>query len=70
MTDISCAFDEVSRALVIGTFSQIGLPGIFLDFLNDYLLTREGHVRVEGALSEVMFLANMVFQGTVLGPSL
>ena len=50
--------------------SQIGLPGVFLDFLNDYLLTREGHVRVEGALSEVMFLANMVFQGTVLGPSL
>ena len=70
LSDISGAFDKVSRALIIGKLSQIRLPGIFLDFLNDYLLTREGHVRVEGALSEVMFLANMVFQGTVLGPSL
>ena len=70
LSDISGAFDKVSRALIIGKLSQLGLPGTFLDFLNDYLLTREGYVRVEGALSEAMALANMVFQGTVLGPSL
>ena len=50
--------------------SQIGLPSNFLDFLNSYLLSREGFVRVEGAMSEAMLLSNMVFQGTVLGPSL
>ena len=70
LSDISGAFDKVSRILIIGKLSQIGLPGFFLDFLNDYLLTREGYVRVEGALYEAMFLANMVFQGTVLGPNM
>ena len=70
LSDISGAFDKVSRALIIGKLSQLGLPGTFLDFLNDYLLTREGSVREEGADSKAMALANMVFQGTVLGPCL
>jgi hypothetical protein len=70
LSDISGAFDKVSRCLLIGKLSQIGLPSTFLDFLNSYLLSREGFVRVEGALSEAMLLINMVFQGTVLGPSL
>ena len=68
LSDISGAFDKVNRCLLIGKLSQIGLPCTFLDFLNSYLLTREGFVRVEGAVSEVMLLSNMVFQGTVLGP--
>ena len=38
--------------------------------MNSYLLPREGRVRVEGALSDVMLLVDMVFQGTVLGPPL
>jgi len=70
LSDISGAFDKVSRLLLIGKLSQIGLPSTFLDFLNSYLMTREGLVRVEGALSEAMLLCNMVFQGTVLGPPL
>jgi len=70
LSDISGAFDKVSRCLLIGKLSQIGLPSTFLDFLNSYLLSREGFVRVEGAMSEAMLLINMVFQGTVLGPSL
>ena len=70
LSDISGAFDKVSRCLLMGKLAQIGLPPRFLDFLNAYLLPREGLVRVEGALSEVMALLDMVFQGTVLGPSL
>ena len=70
LSDISGAFDKVSRLLLIGKLSQLGLPSTFLDFLNPYLLTREGLVRVEGSLSEAMLLTSMVFQGTVLGPSL
>ena len=42
----------------------------FLDFLNSYLESREGFVAVEGALSECMYLTDMVYQGTVLGPAL
>ena len=70
LSDISGAFDKVSRCLLMGKLAQIGLPEKFLDFLNAYLMTREGFVRVEGALSEAMLLTNMVFQGTVLGPAL
>ena len=70
LSDISGAFDKLCRCLLIGKLSQIGLPSTFLDFLNSYLRTREGHVRVEGALSETMYLCDMVFQGTVLGPRL
>ena len=70
LSDISGAFGKVSRCLIIGKLFQIGLPDSFADFLNAYLLPREGYVRVENALSDVMELANMVFQGTVLGPAL
>ena len=70
LSDISGAFDKVSRCLLMGKLAQLGLPPRFLDFLNAYLLPREGFVRVEGALSDAMELANMVFQGTVLGPPL
>jgi hypothetical protein len=70
LSDISGAFDKVSRCLLIGKLSQMGLPSSFLDFLNSYLLPREGRVRVEGCISDIMLLCDMVFQGTVLGPSL
>ena len=55
---------------MIGKLSRLGLPDTFLDFLNSFLLTREGVVTVEGAKSEAMILSDMVFQGTVLGPML
>ena len=67
LSDISGAFDKVSRCLLMGKLAQLGLPPRFLDFLNAYLLPREGFVRVEGALSDAMELANMIFQATVLG---
>ena len=70
LSEISDAFDKVSRTLLLGKLSQLGVPDIFIDFLNDYLLPREGLVRVASALSESMALADMVFQGTVLGPTL
>ena len=70
LSDIAGAFDRVSRHLLMGKLAQLGLPATFLDFLNSFLLPREGRVRVEGALSDVMLLCDMVFQGTVLGPPL
>ena len=41
LSDISGAFGKVSRVLLIGKLSQIGLPDSFLDFLNSYLTQRE-----------------------------
>ena len=70
ISDISGAFDRVSRVLLLAKLEQLGVPASFLDFLNSYLSFREGYVAVEGALSECMTLIDMVFQGTVIGPSL
>ena len=70
LADISGAFDKVSRTLLLAKLAQLGVAEAFLDFLNSYLLSREGYVAVEGVLSECMLLTDMVYQGTVLGPSL
>ena len=51
----------------LNKLDQLGVPSSFLDFLNSYLESREGYVTVEGAFSECMFMANMVYQGIVLG---
>ena len=63
LADISGAFDKVSRELLLSKLAHMGLPPAWVDFLNAYLLPREGRVLVEGAISEVSVLSDMVFQG-------
>ena len=70
VADISGAFDKVSRSLLLGKLAQLGVAPTFLDFLHRYLESRQGFVTVEGALSECMLMTDMVYQGTVLGPTL
>jgi len=70
LSDIPGIFDKVNRSLLMRKLSRLGLPDSFLDFLNSFLLSREGFVTVEGAKSIAMELSNMVFQDTVLGPML
>ena len=43
---------------------------MLLDFLVSHFDARIGYVTMEGAFSDAFELSNMVFQGTVLGPSL
>ena len=68
--DISGAFDHVRRSLLVAKLLQLGLPPSFCDFINSYLLPREGRVTIEGAVSDAIVLSDMCFQGTCLGPSL
>ena len=70
LADISGAFDKVSRQLLLGKLERLGVASSFLDFLNSYLECREGYVAVEGVFSECMLLTDMMYQGTVLGPTL
>ena len=70
LADISAAFDRVARNLLLGKLMQCGVPSQYIDFLNAYLQPREGFVIVEGIVSHMIELTDMVFQGTVLGPSL
>jgi len=68
--DIKAAFDRVYKDYLLAKLHSIGVADTFIDFLNSYLEPRIGRVAVEGVLSDVFELADMVFQGTVLGPSL
>ena len=70
LSDITGAFDRVFKNFMIAKLHSVGVPDLYLDFLSSYLEPRIGHVAVESVLSDVFTLADSVFQGTVLGPTL
>ena len=70
LSDITGAFDKVFKDFLLAELHSLGVADQFLDFLNSYLSPRLGYVAVEGVFSEVLDLADMCFQGTVLGPAL
>ena len=70
LSDISGACDFVYKETLMAKLFSIGVPDFFLAFLDAYLSPRMGYVTVAGVLSDVFDLTNMVFQGTVLGPTL
>ena len=68
--DISGAFDRVNKAYLLAKLSEAGVGPTYLNFLDAYLEPRVGQVLVEGTASDPFEIANSVFQGTVLGPTL
>jgi hypothetical protein len=70
LSDISGAFDRVCKEILLSKLQGAGIEGPLLKFLDAYLAPRVGNVVVQGKLSVDMIIANSVFQGTVLGPSL
>ena len=70
LSDISGAFDKVFKDFLLAKLYRAGVGDAFLDFLNAYLSPRIGYVTIEGAMSEAFEIADSVFQGTVLGPTL
>ena len=70
LSDITGAFDRVFKSFMLAKLHSVGVPDVFLDFLNAYLEPRIGHVAVENVLSDVFTICDSVFQGTVLGPTL
>ena len=68
--DISGAFDRVYKEILMAKLFSLGVPDFFLAFLDAYLNPRLGRVTVAGAMSDIFDLSDMVFQGTVLGPTL
>ena len=70
LSDISGAFDRVSKEIILSKLQGFGVGETCLRFLDSYLAPRVGNVVVQGKLSENMTIDNSVFQGTVLGPSL
>ena len=70
LSDISGAFDRVSKEILLSKLSAAGVGSVYLNFLSAYLSPRQGQVVVEGEFSEIFEIANSVFQGTVMGPCL
>ena len=69
-SDVSGAFDRVSRTRLVDKIRSSGLPANVASFLESWLEDRMSTVIVAGAHSVDEVLANSVFQGTVLGPPL
>ena len=70
LSDISGAFDRVSKIYLLSKLHASGVGSKYLNFLDSYLAPRKGRVVVQGAFSDEFSLEDTVFQGTVLGPPL
>ena len=70
LSDISGAFDRVETGRLLAKLRAAGVNDVMLRFLASYLSPRKAVVLVNGKHSRETTLENMVFQGTVLGPSL
>ena len=70
LSDISGAFDRVDADKMVRKLRRIGLSDQLLRLFEDYLSPRRATVAVDGSESYEFILQNMVFQGTVLGPTL
>ena len=69
-SDVSGAFDRVSRERLCAKLDTLGLHPDVLGFLKSWLEDRLSQVVLGGAASLAELLADSVFQGTVLGPPL
>ena len=67
---MSGAFDKVETTKLFLKLMQLGVCKTLLAFSDDYLAPRTACVAVDGSQSLEFIPRNIVFQGTVLGPSL
>ena len=70
LSDISGAFDKVETERLLSKLKAAGLNTQLLAFFRSYLAARKAVVLVNGERSDELVLKDMVFQGTVLGPTL
>ena len=69
LNDISGAFDRVDTKKLLAKMRRLGICETLMAFFEDYLAPRSARVAVDGAESFAFVVLNMVFQGTVLGPT-
>ena len=69
-SDVSGAFDRVNLEILVQKLRAKLVHPEMIAVIASWLRQRTGYVVVGGEKSEAIQLRNMVFQGTVLGPSL
>ena len=65
--DFAKAFDKVCHRRLIKKLSRIGIAGILLEWIENWLSGRKQRVVLEGELSEWADVLSSVLQGSVLG---
>ena len=68
--DVSGAFDRVDATRRLHKLRRLGVCDNMLTFFENFLAPRLARVVVDGAFSMDFVLQNIIFQGTVFGPSL
>ena len=69
-SDVLGAFDRVSAPRLLSKLSSLGLQPEMFGVIRSWLRNRTSHVVIAGARSIGSVLSDMVYQGTVWGPSL
>ena len=69
-SDVSGAFDRVSKDRLVAKLEKKGIHPQIVLVLASLLEDRFAHVVVSGESSKEIKLSNMVFQGTVNGPTI
>ena len=68
--DFSKAFDKVDHAILCRKLRQLGVGGVLLRWIREFLTNRVQFVAVDGAFSQNSAVISGVPQGSVLGPVL
>ena len=69
-SDVSGAFDRVCMPRMVAKLSASGMHESLVTLMSSWLKARVAYLVVEGKKSEAWQLADMVYQGTVFGPTL
>ena len=68
--DFSAAFDRVNHKALIFKLRQLGVGGVFLNIIRQFLTNRRQKVNVDNSFSDEREVISGVPQGSVLGPLL